>query len=308
MGSLRRERSALADRLSLAGWSIHRRFQRDENPLALTQFPAVAREEFGFDAVELNNLFFASTDDTYLRELAGAARRARVTFTGIAVDGTGDPSALDERRRREAVRSALPWFEISKKLGIPMLRINTGGNGAEKDPRAIDQCIRSMKELVKAAEETGVKLLIENHGGLSVNPLNMVRIVQEVDHPMFGVLPDFGNFPDPERPRFLSWLQEEAGGIPPEEVRYWGLKQLAPYALAVHVKVYSFNDAGEDQRIDVFRGVRILREAGYSGYWALEYGGGGDDHEGVLKGKRLLERALWKEADSETSCSKRSLP
>ena len=149
-----------------------------------------------------------------------------------------------------------------------------------------------MKELVKAAEETGVKLLIENHGGLSVNPLNMVRIVEEVDHPLFGTLPDFGNFPDPVRPRFLPLLQEAAGGVAPEEVRYWGLALIAPYARAVHAKVYSFDASGEDPRVDIFRCVRIMREAGYHGDWGVEFGGEGDDHEGVFKAKELLERAL----------------
>lgn len=282
------------DRLALAGWSIHRRFERERDPLALVRFPAVAKEEFGFDAIELNSLFFASTDDAYLQELVDAGRRARVAFTGIAVDGTGDPSSLDEGTRREAVRRALPWFSISKKLGLPMLRINTGGRGAESDPRALEQCIQSMKELVKAAEETGVKLLIENHGGLSVNPLNMVRIVEEVDHPLFGTLPDFGNFPDPVRPRFLPLLQEAAGGVAPEEVRYWALALIAPYARAVHAKVYSFDASGEDPRVDIFRCVRIMKEAEYHGDWSVEFGGEGDDHEGVLKAKELLERALSK--------------
>lgn len=192
------------DRLSLAGWSIHRRFQRERDPLDLVDFPAVAKEEFGFDTVELNSLFFLSTDGAYLQELSDAARRAGVAFSGITVDGTGDPSAFDEGVRRESVRRALPWFHISNKLGLPMLRINTGGNGAEQDPRAVDQCVKSMRELVRAAEESGVRLLIENHGGISVNPLNVVRIVEEVGHPMLGTLPDFGNFPDAERPRFLA--------------------------------------------------------------------------------------------------------
>lgn len=284
--------TSTAERLTLAGWSIHRRFQREDEPLALIHFPAVAKQEFGFDAVELNNLFFASTDDRYLEELADAAGRAGVALTGIAVDDTGDPSSLDETKRREAVQRALVWFRVSEKLGLPMLRINTGGNGAERDPRAVDQCIKSMKELVKAAEETGVKLLIENHGGISNNPLNIVRIVQAVDHPMFGVLLDFGNFPDSVRPRFLPLLQEAAGGVAPEEVRYWGIALLAPYASAVHVKTYSFDASGEDPRVDVVRCVRMMKEAGYEGDWGVEYGGQGDDHEGVVKATQLLKKAL----------------
>ena len=101
-----------------------------------------------------------------------------------------------------------------QRLGLPAFRVNTGGHGAEDDPRALEQCIKSFKELVKEAEATGVKLLIENHWGISINPLNTLRIIEEVDSEMLGTLPDFGNFPDSQNPRGLELLQEASGGLP----------------------------------------------------------------------------------------------
>lgn len=282
----------MAETISLAGWSINRRFRRETEPLTLLEFPQLAKDEFGIQAVELNNPFFASTDDAYLVELTEAAKRANVVFTGMAVDGTGDPSALDEDDRKDAIRRILPWFQVSKKLGLPLFRVNTGGQGNEFEPRALEQCIKSFKELVQEAERTGVKLVIENHWGISMNPLNTVEIMKAVDHPMLGTLPDFGNFPDPNRPKGLEVLQEAAGGIEASEVRYWGLELMAPYALSVHAKMHEFNDNGEDPNIDVGRCVSIMKNAGYSGYWGIEYEGAGDDHEGVLKSKALLERYI----------------
>lgn len=282
----------MADTISLAGWSINRRFRRQQDPLTLLEYPAVAKEEFGITAVELNSPFFASTDDAYLDALVEAGKRAGVVFTGMAVDGTGNPAALDEEERKASVRMILPWFRVSKRLGLPMFRVNTGGHGSESDPRALEQCIKSFRELVEEAEATGVKLLIENHWGISINPLNTVRILEEVDSEMLGTLPDFGNFPDSQNPRGLEMLQEASGGLPPEEIRYWGLALMAPYALAVHAKMYSFDENGEEPRIDVGRCVRILRDAGYQGYWGIEYEGQADDHEGVLKAKALLEKHL----------------
>lgn len=282
----------MADTISLAGWSLNRRFRREQDPLTLLEFPSVAKEEFGITAVELNNPFFASTDDAYLNELVEAAKRAGVVFTGMAVDGTGDPASLDEEARKQSVQSVLPWFKVSKKLGLPLFRVNTGGHGNEMNPKAVDQCIKSFKELVKEAEATGVKIVIENHWGISINPLNTVRIIEEVDNPMLGTLPDFGNFPDPQNPNLLEALQEAAGGIEGTEVRYWGVELMAPYALAVHAKMHTFDENGEDPRIDIRRCVRIMRAANYSGYWGIEYEGAGDDHEGVLKSKALLEKCL----------------
>lgn len=282
----------MADKISLAGWSLNRRFRREEDPLQLLEYPAVAKEEFSIEAVELNNPFFASTEDAYLDQLVEAAKRAGVVFTGMAVDGTGNPAALDEEERKASIEQIRPWFRVSKRLGLPMFRVNTGGHGTEDDPKALEQCIKSFKELVKEAEATGVKLVIENHWGISINPLNTVRIIEEVDSEMLGTLPDFGNFPDSENPRGLELLQEASGGLPADEIRYWGLELMAPYAFATHAKMFTFDENGEDPRIDVGRCVRILRDAGYEGYWGIEFEGPGDDGEGVLKSKALLEKYL----------------
>src|SRR5690554_6728055 len=90
-------------KISLAGWSLVRRFRRAKDPLALLDFPRTAKEEFGIDAVELNNVFFASTDEEYLDRLVASADRHGVRMVGMAVDETEDLAALDDQARRRAV-------------------------------------------------------------------------------------------------------------------------------------------------------------------------------------------------------------
>ena len=48
--------------ISLAGWSINRRFRNQENPLSLLDYPQLSRDEFGINAVELNSPFFTYED------------------------------------------------------------------------------------------------------------------------------------------------------------------------------------------------------------------------------------------------------
>jgi hypothetical protein len=62
--------------IGLAGWSIHRRFQNKENPIPLLDFAQVARDEWGFEAIELNNVFMQSHDTTYLDSLKKKAEDA----------------------------------------------------------------------------------------------------------------------------------------------------------------------------------------------------------------------------------------
>lgn len=280
-------------KISLAGWSINRRFRREENPLPLLEFPKVAKEEFGIDAIELNNVFFASTDESYLTELKEAAEAAGVAMVGMAVDQTGDPSAADENERLESVEKAKVWFPVAKSLALPSFRVNTGGHGRESDPEALKQCIKSFTELAKEAEAYGVKIVIENHWGISCNPKNIVRIIEEVGSDHLGTLPDFGNFPDESRPKEWEAIKDDVPeDMTPNELRYWGMELMAPYALGVHAKMYEFDEEGNEVRFDVPRCVEIIKASGFDGYWGIEYEGSADDHEGVMKSKALLERLL----------------
>jgi len=122
--------------ISLAGWSLHRRFQNKEQPLSLLDYFAVAREEFGIDKVELNSPFFAYADADnsaaspikakYLGELRRRAEDAGVRIVGIAVDGHGDLSDLDEPARRKAVGQHRKWYDACQELACPAFRANSG--------------------------------------------------------------------------------------------------------------------------------------------------------------------------------------
>lgn len=260
------------DRISLAGWSVNRRFRREENPLALLDFPRVAREEFGFEAIELNSPFFASLEADYLAQLRARAEEQGVEMLAIAVDRQGELSALDAAERRQAVANHIPWLDAARTLGCRYVRANIGGRDTPDPEAALRGGIESFGALAQAGEERDVIVVLENHWGLSESADNMVRVYQEVQSTHFGGLVDFGNFP--------------------AEVRYESLEKIAPFAKGAHAKFHDFDEQGRHTSIDIERCVGILRDAGYSGVWGIEYEGQGDDHEGVIRSKATLERAL----------------
>lgn len=251
-------------KIALAGWSLVRRFKAEENPLLLLDFPRVAVEEFGINVVELNNVFMASHEQDYLEELIRAAKKYGVEMIGMAVDGTGDLSQLDESARKEAVENAKVYFPIAKTLGLGYFRVNTGGqaNGPEE---MVQACINSYRELAEEGARTGIRITIENHGGLSADPDVVVRIMEEVGTPWIGTVPDFGNYPD--------------------EIRYEGIAKMAPYAAAAHAKFREFDEHGEDPKISAKRLLDIMREAKFDGYVCIEI-------PDVLKAKALLEKYI----------------
>lgn len=260
-------------KLSLAGWSLNRRFRDYAHPFPLLSFPAAARDEFGIDAIELNNVFFASREDSYLETLLRKAERAGVSMVGMVADGTGDLASCDEAERLAAVEEASLWLVVSAKLGLPWVCVNAGGRGHEERPEALEACIRSFSDLARAAGDLGLHILIENQWGLSSHPERTLAILTGVGAPNLHALADFGNFPA-------------------SVDRYAALERLAPHTQMVHAKSCQFDAAGNETKIDFARCIKILKRAKYKGYVGIEYVGEEDDHEGVLKTKALLERLL----------------
>lgn len=257
--------------ISVAAYSLRDLFRREEDRLALVDFPKLVRDEYGVEAVELYSAFFDSHEAAYLAKVkegvAGAGSRA----VHVSVDGFGDLGSADEDQRREAVQKHMVWFDVCEAVGMPSFRANTGGKaGVNED--TIAACIRSFKDLVAEGEKRGVSVLIENHGGISGTPDLIVRIMEEVGSPNIGTCPDFGNTPD--------------------ENRYEFLEQIMPYAKIIHAKFREFDANGEDTKVDARRCLDIARAAGFDGFCSIEFEGKGDQVEGVRKSVALLRKYM----------------
>jgi sugar phosphate isomerase/epimerase len=267
--------------ISLAGWSIHRRFRAETDPLLLLDYPAVAANEFGINLIELNSPFFVYDDpdnpatsaisDSYLSELKQRADDLGVGCLNIAVDAHGDLGTIDEAERKQAVENHKKWIDICVKLGCNAFRANSGGRGEGVDEAKIEQCIKSFGELSELSGKAGVRVMMENHGGISYDPDVMIRIMDAVGSEYCCILADF-----------LNW--------PAEDDFLENLSKVASYSWAIHGKFLTFDDNGESPEIDCAAAVQILKDANYANPWGIEYEGSTDDHEGVLKSKTLLEK------------------
>lgn len=228
----------------------------------------MAMNRFGLDAVELNSPFFPSRDAKFVKQLSGAAEKARVRLLNIAVDEVGDLSSDGDFERNRAVQNFGRWVPIAADLGCMAIRANTGGMGLVDTDKALMCCVDSFRRLADLGVKHGVTILIENHGGLSADPDHVVHIVNEVrlthGNTVIGTLPDFGNW------------SESAD-------RFAGLAKILPLARAVHAKVYEMNDQLEHPKFDLARCVELTKQAGYDGYLGIEFEGTGDPIEGVQK-------------------------
>ena len=266
--------SAAKFEISIAEWSIHRAlFGQKVDHL---DFSKIAKKEFGIDAVEYVNQFFKdkAQDKAYLTELNNRAHDLGVKQLLIMIDNEGDLGEPNLKKRMQAVENHYKWVEAGKALGCHSIRVNARSSGSYEDQmyRAADG-LRSLSEF---GAEHGLNVIVENHGGLSSNGEWLSGVMKHVNLRNCGTLPDFGNFRVKEGEMYD---------------RYKGVTELMPFAKAVSAKSNDFDDKGNETNTDFSRMMKIVLDAGYSGFVGIEYEGSVlDEYAGVKATKTLLER------------------
>jgi L-ribulose-5-phosphate 3-epimerase len=259
---------------SLAEWSLHRALENGK--LDHMDFPKVARNEFGIDAIELVNTFFKTkaTDQRYLTEFKKRAEDLGVRTLLIMCDHEGNVGDAAATERKKAIENHCRWLDAAKFLGCHSIRVNAYSSGTPEEQRK--QVAEGLHALSQTAEKLGLNVLVENHGGLSSNAAWLASVVKAVNLPNCGTLPDFGN-----------WKL----GDGTEYDRYQGVTELMPLAKAVSAKSKDFDASGNEIHSDYRRMMRIVLAAGYNGHVGIEYSGEQlSEPEGILATKKLLEK------------------
>ena len=266
--------------ISLAQWSLHRALKGGE--LDNLDFPRVTRERFGIDAVEYVNQFFMDKprDKSYLADLRRRCDDHGVTSVLIMCDGLGELGNPHGGRRSEAIDNHKPWVGAAYALGCHSIRVNAASAGAYEEQQKL--AADGLGKLAEYADQAGLSVIVENHGGLSSNGAWLAGVMQLADHPRLGTLPDFGNF-------CLDWSRRNEPDAWYD--RYLGVAEMMPYAKAVSAKSHDFDADGNETNTDYRRMMKIVLDAGYRGRVGIEYEGNGlGEDEGILATKRLLER------------------
>jgi sugar phosphate isomerase/epimerase len=256
-------------KISLAQWSLNDALFSGD--LDNRDFAPYAKQQFDISAVEYVNQFFMdkATDRAYLHEMKKRADDHGVRSLLIMCDNEGHLGDPDTSKRKQAVENHHKWVDAAKQLGCHSIRVNAHSEGDYDEQRKLAS--DGLHRLCEYADQQGLNVLVENHGGLSSNGQWLAEVMQAVDHRRIGTLPDFGNFDDQDP--------------------YQAVKQLMPWAKGVSAKTYAFNDAGWETRIDYRRMMQIVLDADYHGYVGIEYEG--DAHspdEGIQLTKQLLQR------------------
>ncbi len=257
--------------ISLAQWSLHRALQK--GTLDHLDFPKVAKQDYGIDAVEYVNSFFKKRGDAaYNADLLKRCTDLGVTSVLIMCDGEGALGDADEKKRAIAVDNHRKWLDAAKALGCHSIRVNAQSSGTFEEQQK--QAADGLRKLCEIGETYGLNVIVENHGGLSSHGDWLAGVMRMVKHERIGTLPDFGNFYEYDR--------------------YRGVADMMPFARGVSAKSHDFNDGtGEETGIDYHRMMKIVLDAGYHGRLGIEYEGERlSEPDGIRATKKLLEKIL----------------
>ena len=259
-------------KISLAEWSLHRTLQSGK--IDHLDFCKVAKNDFGLDAVEYVNSFFfdKAQDQSYLKEMKQRADDLGVKSLLIMCDNEGSLGNPDPIARTKAVENHYKWIDAGKYLGCHSIRVNAQSEGEYDEQMKL--AADGLSRLTEYGANNNINVIVENHGGLSSNGKWLATVMEKVDHPRVGTLPDFGNF----RIQDEEWYD-----------RYKGVEELMPYAKAVSAKSHDFDSHGNEINTDYYKMMNIVLDAGYNGYVGIEYEGSKlDEMAGIQATKDLL--------------------
>jgi sugar phosphate isomerase/epimerase len=254
--------------LSLAAYSF-RNFFRDSNRGGNAPPPAKSIDMFDFvdycaehgcQGAEVTSYYFPKdVDQAWLLRL-----RRHAFLRGIALSGTavGNEFTSDnDATHREQIAGVKTWIDRAQVLGTPHIRIFAGNAPAGSKARAMKQCIAAIQECADYAGSKGIFLGLENHGGIVAESSDILEIIKAVNSPWVGINLDSGNFHSADP--------------------YAELELCVPYAVNVQFKVEIQRQGQKKEESDLARVVKILCDANYQGYFALEYEAAADPWKAV---------------------------
>jgi sugar phosphate isomerase/epimerase len=261
-------------KLSVTIYSLHNYIQKGEMDVkGFIDYCA----SLGAPAVDLG--YFWKDEATDIPQALTWLKAANVKLG--AYISRGDFTKQDAAERAKEVEILKKAVDAAARMKAPALRV-FAGNGwpGAKFSDVRDWVVEGHKQVAAYAEKKGVTVGLENHGRLCGTIEAIRTIVDGVGSRNFGVTFDTGN-----------WVG--AGEDPVQAA-----KEFTRQTVYVHVK--DLKKEGDRNRscvvgegfVDIAGCARILKAAGYTGWYSLEYEAAEDEKMGVPKSLKAMERLL----------------
>lgn len=256
---------------------------------------ALAKEQ-GFGGIEFAEIHPpAGTDKiSYAQLLAEEAKRQGIGIVAYCIGADLLNGGADEIERLKGEA------DVAKALGVPVMRHDAAW-GYKKEIRsqrgflnALPVIAAGYRAVTEYAQTLGVRTCIENHGYFCQDSARVEAIVNTVAHENFGALVDIGNF----------MCADEDPAV--------AVGNMAPYAFHVHCKDFHVKNGNAfvpptgffmtrggnwlrgaivgHGSVPVLQCLRLLKNAGYDGWYTVEFEGMEPAKNGVADGLATLKK------------------
>ena len=266
----------------------------------------------GAEHIEIVPLCFALRDDAtgvihdaLIEEIRALSEELNLPISNYAI--SANLMAEDTDARHAEVERVKRHVDIACRLGVPTMRhdlASAGSPSGENSERAFERflpfAVESAREIADYAGERGISTLLENHGRFVNGSDRVLRVIDEVNRPNYGLLLDTGNFQCVDENTLVA------------------VKKCAPAAKMVHLKDFYIrrNDrmrgierfgswfstaSGEyllrgsilaQGDLDVWGSLKLIRDAGYEGYVSIEFEGMENCETGCIAGMQAARHIL----------------
>jgi len=254
-------------------YSLHRRW-KDEN----WDIDRLTDEvkALGIEGIDYHAGLLGSRDGV-VEAVQSALDRSGLELSGFSLSTNFNREDPDELRAH--VEDTLEWLQVAAELNAPVSRI-FGGHVDRSKPELIQTALHRITEtlgnLASKAEAMGLVLALENHGGLPCTGEEQAQVIEAVNSPALKATIDVGNY--------MSCGQEGVDGT----------RAVSRHTGYVHIKDMQKTPDGSKPHgwsikactigqgdVDIPECLRLILDAGYEGYMALEYEGPEPEETGV---------------------------
>nr|MDZ8019815.1 sugar phosphate isomerase/epimerase family protein [Nostoc sp. SerVER01] len=220
-------------------------------------------------------------DDESVSKIATWAQEAGVDI--ICIAGRNNFTIPEEAALKEEIQRVERFVDIAQQLGAKFVRLLSGDHRNDHIlPDVFPRLHYAFNRIGDYAEERGIKITIENHGGPTATGQRVARIMEGIKSPAVGVNYDPANF-----------LNQ--GTDPLMALRY-----ILPWVNYSHWKDVRWVNGGPQYCVFgegeiVWQPIiQELLNSGYQGYWVVEYEETSDVEHGTKESVNNLCQLLEK--------------
>jgi sugar phosphate isomerase/epimerase len=257
--------TAPRDRLAVASYPFRKDYDPRKGKMKLVDFPKMVVDRFQVKGIEPLDEHFPSIDAAYLDEFRKALDAAGAHVVDIPVGRLhGSFYDPDETKRKTAIENARKWVDVAVAIGSPGIRVHVQAvRGVKPD---VDVAAASLSQVAGYGQQKNIVVNLENDDPASEDAFFLADVIDRAKTGWLRALPDFCN----------SMLLGKG-----EDYNYRAVTAMFQRAYTIsHVKEIE-TDNGKLFHVDLDKTFAIAKQAGYKGYFSIEWDSDGDPYEGT---------------------------